>query len=147
MKIFLKSVGALVLMVLLGSCAGVTSENSASVNSTTGESSGVKELKWQKIISFSGTVDEKLSETFLLGLGEKRVTYTVDGGSQFFYFIYIPKEGTHKDYDLITSDFSGETAVRNEQSALQLEAGRYYIHFEGWNLAGKKWTVVIEELK
>lgn len=143
--IALGAFGLILIIGILSPKSDVGSATNGSNSSTDSNNQPAATETWQTVVELSGKTD-KVSQTFTLGDGEKRITYTFDGGSLFLYTIYMEPAGTDISTQGAIPLFMGTDPVKNEVSAIQRAAGDYFVDVRAANVKGN-WTIKIEELK
>lgn len=111
-------------------------------SSTTQPTTPTAPKSWVVVAQLSGS-SEKRSDTFHLGGGKTRLTYTFNGGEALAGIIYVLKEGV----SLETSGGIPEVMVQQagtDSTFLAKKAGNYYLDVKSANAT---WSVKIEEEK
>jgi TM2 domain-containing membrane protein YozV len=133
-------VGVLVVLFIIGSLTPKTQITQTDLQSPS--QSEVAQAEWTDVATLSGSTEGGVSVPFTVGDGEKRVVYSLSGGS---FFLYVPAEGVDIDKDgafpLMTGSSDGENQIEN----VQLDPGTY--SFDLRPVLTESWTVTLQEKK
>ena len=131
--------GVLVVLVIIGAATPRTEVASTNDTDTPGQSE-TEQAEWIDVATLSGSTEGGVSVPFTVGDGEKRIVYSLSGGS---FFLYVPADGVDLDADggfpLITASSDGENQVEN----VKLDPGTY--SFDLRPILTDSWTVTLQE--
>lgn len=140
-------------LIIIGAIAsaGKSGNNTTSAPSTNGNTDSQTEnaqptsstpKEWVTVSEVSGN-SNKRTDTFRLGGGKARLTYTFDGGTAIIGSIYVMKEGESLEekggFPEVTVTEAG-----TDSTFLTKGAGNYYLDIKS---ANTDWTVKVEEEK
>jgi TM2 domain-containing membrane protein YozV len=132
-------IGILIVLFIIGS---VTPKSSITAATNSPTQSDVAQAEWVEVATLSGSTEGGVSVPFTVGDGEKRIVYSLSGGS---FFLYVPAEGVDIDADgafpLMTASSDGQNQIEN----VQLDPGTY--SFDLRPVLTDSWTVTLQEKK
>jgi TM2 domain-containing membrane protein YozV len=133
--------GALVVLLIIGAASPRT-EAVSSDNTDNQNQSETEEAEWVDIATLSGSTEGGVSVPFTVGDGEKRIVYSLTGGS---FILYAPAEGVDIDTEgalpLMAGSIEGVDQVEN----VQLDPGTY--NFDLRPILTDSWSVTLQEKK
>ena len=96
-------------------------------------------VSWTDVVSMSGTSDGAVSETFTVGSGEKRITYSISGGS---FLLYAAAPGVDIDVEGALPILSGYSDGTHTET-VELEAGTYTLDLRP--VLTDSWSLTLQE--
>jgi len=128
-------VGVLIVLMIIGA---VTPKGS--VSSMTPTNNSEQQAEWTTVATLSGTSEGAVSESFTVGSGEKRVVYSLNGGS---FLLYAAPEGVDIDTEGALPIMAGTMDGTDQVESVTLEPGTYNLDLRP--VLTDSWTVTLQE--